>query len=199
MGVFKSSQMFPITVSDLTPVANDVTEYFKQKGFEVAKEKTLIGGWDISITKSGIFKTVLGLKSALKVEIEPMGTSTNVKAGVGVFGAQVVPVILLYFVGWPILVTQIWGLIQNSKLDEEALECARDSLVRHSSAGIDPAKAVPAAVTKRCVNCGEQLSSLVKFCHFCGTKAEEIKVCSNCNNQLPVPVKFCPACGAKAA
>ncbi|OQZ00598.1 MAG: hypothetical protein B6D35_06020 [Candidatus Brocadia sp. UTAMX2] len=199
MGIFKSSQVFPITVSDLTPVANDVMEHFKQKEFETIGEKTLSGGWDISITKSGIFKTVLGLKTALKIEIEPMGVTTNVKAGVGAFGSQVIPTLLTLFVAWPVVVTQMWGLIQNSKLDDEALECVKESLTRHAGSSITETPEQVRVSKKTCASCGEQLKEDVKFCYSCGAKIEGPKACPKCNTQLPVSAKFCSACGTKAA
>src|SRR3989442_725827 len=100
MGVFRSAKFFPISVPDLGAVAEDVTRHFAAQGYEVAKEHTIAGAWDISISKGGIFKSVLGMKTALKVEIERSGAGTQARAGIGIFGMQAIPAVITWFFAW---------------------------------------------------------------------------------------------------
>jgi len=127
MGVFASTKFIPAVVEDLAPVVEEVTHHFEHQGYEVASNKTQ-RGWDIYLTKGGVFKSILGLKTALKISIEPVKTMTAVKAQVSIFGTQALPTAIAFWVFWPVLIPQIWGLIQQSKLDEEVLACIETSI-----------------------------------------------------------------------
>ncbi len=188
MGAFSSSQVFPVIISNLTPVANDVMEHFKRKGFEVTGEKTL-SGWEIDVTKNSTFKG----KCTLKVEIEPIGSGTAARASVQARGSA-----LAMFFG-PALIAQAWEYVKSTKLDDEALECVRESLTRHSGYSIKATPAQFPVAQKTCASCGEQLKDDVKFCYSCGTKVEGPKACPTCNTQLPALAKFCSSCGTKTA
>jgi hypothetical protein len=166
MGVFHSSQYFPLVAADLGPVAQEVMEHFRHQDYETSGAPTMSGGWHISLHKGGLFKAVLGMKTALNIEIEPSGAGTQVKAGVGIFGAQAVPSMITLFVAWPVVLTQIWGLVQNAKLDHEAMRCVEESLRSHAG----PAVAVSAALGRFCTHCGATVSGAAKFCAECGTK-----------------------------
>src|SRR3712207_5226654 len=101
MGTFKSSRSFPYGVADLQPVAQDVIDHFEQRGYEATGLPIPTGGWQVSIRKGGIFRTVSGLKTALNVKLEPAGNGTIAEAGIGIFGAQAIPTAITLFVFWP--------------------------------------------------------------------------------------------------
>jgi hypothetical protein len=61
-----------------------------------------------------------------------MGNGTMAEAGIGVFGAQAIPTTITLLVFWPLLFVQIWGLAQNSGLDEEAMSAVERSLAAYS-------------------------------------------------------------------
>ena len=175
MGTFKSEREFNIAVTDLTPVVDDIKEHFEVKGFEVASEQTLTGGWDISVTKGGVFKTILGLKTALKIELESMNGKTIAKAGVGIFGQQAIPSAITLLVFWPVLITQIWGVVEQSKLDEEAMSVIHNSLQYHGRetddlAGPDRAAGKAQAAHAYCTDCGGSLPASANFCPACGKR-----------------------------
>mgnify|MGYP001290720402 CR=1 FL=1 len=161
MSVYKSSKVFSATVTDVRPLAEAVSERFKADGFETQTEQTL-NGCLISISKGGVFKAVCGLKTALNIEIEKLeGGQIRAEAGVGVFGTQVVPALVMYFIAWPILITQIWGLIQQADLDDKALAYIQDYL---SSYGRVP------LTSPVCPQCKAVLSASARFCSECGSK-----------------------------
>lgn len=168
MGVFESSRTFPITVPNLEPVAQAVETHFQQREFEVQKEPTITGGWDISISQGGMFKAVCGMKTALKIEIEPVGSTTTAKADVGIFGMQAVPTAISFLLFWPVLITQIWGIVQQSNLDEEALECVEKALNEHQ--GITAEENSADTEFSFCTQCGSQFTgSGARFCSQCGS------------------------------
>jgi hypothetical protein len=76
-------------------------------------------------------------------------------------------VTLLVF--WPVFITQIWGVVQQAKLDEEALATIEASLKER--AGTPQRKSGFAATEPR-------------------------QFCTNCGDPLPVNARFCPGCGA---
>jgi len=176
MGAFKSAREFNLVVNDLAPVVKDVTEHFVVKGFEVASEQTLSGGWLLSLTKGGAFKTVVGLKTALKIELESKDGKTLTKAGVGIFGQQAVPSAISLLLFWPVLITQIWGMVEQSRLDEEAMLAIQTSLQAHGRETL-PATGAAAETTNGaaptpkafCTECGAALPSGARFCPACGT------------------------------
>jgi hypothetical protein len=132
MGTFNSSRTFPLVVEDLAPVAQDLMQHFEQQGYDVTGEPIPTGGWTVSIRKGNLFKAILGMKTALNVEIEPASNGTTAKAGIGIFGQQAAPTMITLLVVWPVLLTQLWGMAQQQKLDEEALATVERGLVAHS-------------------------------------------------------------------
>jgi hypothetical protein len=177
MSVFKSEKYIPKRLNSLTPVAEDLMLHFRHQGFEVIGDETLTGGWDISIHKGGLFKAVLGMKTALKVSIEPSGNGTVVKAGIGIFGQQVIPTLIMLWVFWPILLAQLWGMVRQSKLDNEAIEIIEKSMSADRSAETNeeqlPEKLVPSGAKRFCTQCGTENLTQMKFCPECGQRLHD--------------------------
>ena len=132
MGTFDSSHTVAYVVEDLSPVAQDVMRHFEQQDFEVTETPIRTGGVQVSIRKGGIFKAIIGLKTALNVRIEPVANGTRVEAGVGIFGQQAIPTAITLLVFWPVVIAQVWNMARQAKLDEEALGIAEQSLKSHS-------------------------------------------------------------------
>jgi hypothetical protein len=172
MGAFESFQSFPIVIPDLAPVAQDVMQHFALQGCEVKGEQTITRGWDISVHKGGNFKAVCGMKTALKIQIEPTSTATTAKAGIGIFGLQAIPTAISMLLFWPVLIPQIWGMVRQAKLDDEALRCIEASLKKYAGTASGPVagSTLASAAGKFCTNCGAKLPNAAKFCSECGTK-----------------------------
>jgi hypothetical protein len=79
-------------------------------------------------------KAIIGMKTALNIKIEPVANGTTVDAGVGIFGQQAIPTAITLLVFWPVIIAQVWNMAHESKLDEEALGVAEESLKSHSEA-----------------------------------------------------------------
>ncbi|MDQ3706377.1 MAG: zinc ribbon domain-containing protein, partial [Chloroflexota bacterium] len=98
------------------------------------------------------FKAVLGMKTSLNIEIDPAIDGTLIRAKVGIWGEQAVPTMIMLFVAWPVLLTQIWGMAQQANLDDEALFRSEQALLRAAGmpsvtepTGAQPQAAAPGA------------------------------------------------------
>jgi hypothetical protein len=133
MGTFNSSKTVPYVVGDLAPVAQEVMDHFEKQDYEVIETNIPTGGVQVSIRRGGTFKAIIGMKTALNIKIEPVANGTTVEAGVGIFGQQAIPTAITLLVFWPVILAQVWNMAQESKLDEEALRVAEESLKAHSA------------------------------------------------------------------
>lgn len=128
MGTFKSTKTFFASPEIIPAIVKDITGTFTNEGYQVQAQDLISGGYDISITKGNMFKAVLGMKTALKVHIYPANEQIRVDAGVGIFGQQAVPTLISMFLFWPVLITQISGMIAQAKMDDKVMMIAADTL-----------------------------------------------------------------------
>ncbi len=133
MGVFKTSKLLYGNPSLIPHISSVMAQEFRNDGYEVQVVDLPSGGKDVSITKGGLFKAIIGMKTALKITLVPKGNKIQFDAGVGLFGLQVIPAAIALFVTWPVLLTQMWGLIQQSKLDDKALDIAEREIYDYAT------------------------------------------------------------------
>lgn len=168
MATFSTKKTLYGSASLIPEIATRIQEEFQKDGYDVAMDALSSGGYDISITKGGVFKAVLGMKTALKVTLSPQDGNIYFDAGVGVWGQQAIPTVISMLFFWPVIITQIWGMIEQSKLDDKALEVAEN--VIHTNKNHD------AAIVGH---------NRIKFCTYCGTQnAESANFCSGCGRPL---------------
>lgn len=178
MGAFNTKVTLNGNPSYIPEIADRICQEFALEGYEINRDNLISGGVDISLTKGGFFKAVLGMKTALKITIVPAGDKIDFEAGIGIFGQQVVPTLIMLFITWPVLITQIWGLVKQSQLDDKALDIAMSVIGSHGDNayryGTIPPP-IPTDVTDKvpssrfCTNCGTSLPSNARFCSNCGT------------------------------
>lgn len=174
MGTFTSTRTFSLTVDDLTPVVEELRRHFERQGYEVSVQKRIAGDWDISLTKGSLFRSVCGLRTALKIELNPQCGSLLATASVGIFGQQAIPTAITLLFFWPLIITQVWGLVAQSKLDDEALDLIGQSLSRQAStgtAGREVAQVSSGSHGRFCTACGTGMPNSAKFCMACGQPA----------------------------
>ena len=167
MGTFNTHKIINAEPSLIPAMANKITDYFKSQGYEVDVQVSDLGTYDISLTKGGMFKAVLGLKTALKVTLKSELDKVSFDAGIGIFGQQLIPALIMYFVAWPVLLTQIWGMVQQSNLDDTALMLAESVIPSNST--LD-GTVEPTSNSSFCPNCGGKHDVNMRFCPFCGVK-----------------------------
>lgn len=170
MGIFNSKEFIPTGIKNLSGIENEIKNHFAGKDFTVKTEETVQGCF-ISLTKGGIFKSVLGMKSSLNVDIQIQDKGISVEAKVGIFGQQVIPGLIAWFVAWPVLVTQVIGLVNQSKLDDEILQVIKDEIKKEESTKSLPDKNEN-KTSSLCIKCGKEIPEDADFCPFCGEKQE---------------------------
>ena len=124
MGIFKSSKILYGNSGLISTIATEIASEFRSEGYDVDTVVSSNGWKEISITKGGLFKRCLGMRTAMKVILYPHKGHIKLETEPGIFGNQVIPVILVASGLWIVLLPQIWGLVRQSKLDDKALEIA---------------------------------------------------------------------------
>jgi hypothetical protein len=166
-----ATRIFPVALRDLDPIADAVVRQFRSKGYEVVRQESPNSGWHLSITGKDAFKTVLGMKTALNVEVESSILGITAEAGVGMFGQQFIPALVSFFVAWPVLSGQIWERVQACRLDTEVFECIEASIaVQSVSQGTKPGDPASGRLAPLafCTNCGTRIVEAGLFCAHCG-------------------------------
>lgn len=167
MSKFNTKKLLQAHPSQIDAIAEAIRTEFMNDGFDVMVDNLMSGGKDISITKGNMFKAVLGMRSALKIALTPQADGVLFDANVGIYGQQAIPTVITLFFFWPVLLTQIWGLVQQSSLDDRALAVAEQAI-----AGAPAAMSALSNDVKFCTNCGKEMDRSAKFCPECGTKME---------------------------
>lgn len=165
MATFNTKRILYGSTSLIATIASRIQDEFQIEDYEVAIDALSSGGYDISITKGGIFKAVLGMKTALKVTLLPHGDNKiYFEAGIGIWGQQAIPTVISMLFFWPVLITQIWGMVEQSKLDDKALEIANSVIAASGNAESEVANGGKSF----CTACGRQNMESANFCCGCG-------------------------------
>lgn len=128
MGAFTTTKILYGDKSIIPYVAENIRMAFISEGYEVRITNPSKGD-EMYISKGGILKSALGLQSALKITIKPTCDGyIKFKS----FKQQAIPTLITVCFCSPVVVTQIWGMIKQSKLDEKALEVAEYTLYKES-------------------------------------------------------------------
>lgn len=128
MGAFTTKKTLYGNASQIPSVAEKIRKAFVAEGYEVRVDNP-DRGQEIYITKGGLFKAALGLRSALKVIMKPSRDGNiSFEAGVSVLKQQFVPTVITMCFFSPVVIAQIWGMIKQSKLDEKAVAIAERAL-----------------------------------------------------------------------
>ena len=167
MGTFNTKKTLYGVVSLIPVMASRIQGEFQNEGYEVKSDALNSGAYDISVTKGGVFKAVLGMRTALHITLVPQGDDVAFEASVGIFGQQAIPTVISMFFFWPVLITQIWGLVTQAKLDDKALEivtqvaCANGAKYQQGNAS-----------RLFCTSCGTKITVGAKYCPDCGNKLQ---------------------------
>lgn len=181
MGIYNTQKTLAATAAQIPDMTESIRQDFQSDGYEVSVETLANGGSDISVTKGGIFKAVLGMRSAMKITLTPRYDGVFFDTHVGIFGQQVIPTVISMFLFWPVLITQIWGMVSQSEMDERALAAA-ERVLENNPSGLFSS---PDANQKFCPCDGNRISGEMKFCTECGTpNANTAKFCMGCGHRF---------------
>ena len=174
MGTYRKKKLLAAHPSQINGIAEAIHNDFVRDGFEVNVDTLMSGGKDISITKGNLFKAVLGMRSALKITLMPQTDGVLFDADVGIYGQQAIPTVISMLFFWPVLITQIWGLVEQSSLDDRALALAEQTIVGSATSSVSISSFTSTFTDnhKYCTTCGAKLDGASKFCSNCGMKLE---------------------------
>lgn len=161
---FTSSRVFRVSPNRIPDMARSLEVALQLEGYETRSDSLLGGDVIVSLTKGGFFKAIVGMKTALKVELRADGGNVLAKTGVGIWGHQIVPTVIMLLWFWPVLITQIWGLVQQSRLDAHVMEIL-GKVAEKEPESVD----LPSEERARfCSECGKPVTG--NFCANCGAK-----------------------------
>ena len=124
MGAFSTKKTLYGDTAKIPQVAEKIRQAFVNEGYEVRIEDPA-NGKRIFISKGGLFKAALGLRTELEITMTPVvPNEIAFKAGVSVVKQQLVPTLITILVFPAVVIAQVWGMVKQAKLDEKALEIA---------------------------------------------------------------------------
>ena len=162
---FSSSRVFKVSPDRIPEMARTLEISLQQEGYETRSDTLLGGDVIVSLTKGGLFKAVVGMKTALKVELRADSGNVLAKTSVGIWGHQIVPTVIMLLWFWPVLITQIWGLVQQSNLDARVMEILAEAAENEPEAIDVPSEEI---TPRFCSECGKPVHG--NFCSNCGAK-----------------------------
>ena len=131
MGAFTTKKTLYGDTARIPQVAEKIRQAFVNEGYEVRIENPA-SGQRIFISKGGLFKAALGLRTALEITMKPDNAGNIVfEAGISVVKQQLIPTLITMFVFSPVVIVQVWGMVKQSKLDEKALAIAEYELYKN--------------------------------------------------------------------
>lgn len=74
---FTSSRVFKVAPNRIPDMAQLLEQELRKDGYETRRDVLLGGDVVVSVTKGGLFKAVVGMKTALKVELRADNGSVN--------------------------------------------------------------------------------------------------------------------------
>ena len=164
---FGSKRLFNSPPALIPPLAEALERQLVAEGYEVKTESIVTGGMQVSLSKGGMFKKVAGLKTALNVKITPSDNAILVDASIGIFGQQLLPSAITLLVFWPMIIPQIWGLVQQSQLDDHVMSIVTQILGELRDTANGASQNVSNGLF--CPSCGARVGG-GKFCQECGAK-----------------------------
>ena len=167
MGAYNKKRLLQASAAQIPQIADAIRKEFQYDDFEVQIDELMSGGRDISVTKGNLFKAVLGMRSALKITLLPQSDGVLFDANVGIFGQQSIPTIISMFFFWPVLITQIWGLVQQSRLDTRVMKILA-KVVEKKPEAVGATSCEADSPARFCSECGKPITG--NFCANCGAK-----------------------------
>lgn len=165
MATFNTKKTVTTSVHDLSGAVEATKKHFEGNGYTVEASDSSYG-YFISMTKGGVFRTVLGMRTSLNVDVVRISGGVSIEAKVGIFAQQAIPTLIMMFIAWPVLLTQITGLVQQSKLDDEVVSFIEDAIIRCGGGN----NLHVGQSRQFCPQCGADIASDSRFCSACGAK-----------------------------
>ena len=164
---FTSTKVFRVSPNRIPDMARTLEIELRKDGYDTRNDMLLGGDVIVSVTKGGLFKSVIGMKTALKVELRAEYGNVFAKTSVGIWGQQIVPTVIMLLWFWPVLITQIWGLVQQSRLDTRVMKILA-KVVENKPEAVGATSCEADSPARFCSECGKPITG--NFCANCGAK-----------------------------
>lgn len=159
MGRFESSTIINAPQEFIPVACRKIRSAFEAEGFEYSIKTESFNKTVVLITKGNLVKQAVGLKQGLEITFVPGNGSISVAAKGTVIKDQAIATALSMLVARPVLIAQIIGLINQSKLDERVIETVKLALAEYNE--VKPVF---------CTHCGKQVKSTDGLCPECGNR-----------------------------
>lgn len=158
MGTFTSTKSFKANPEFIPFVTRKIKEDFESKGFEFVTTSASMNRTVFKVVKSNLVRNITGLKQGLEVTINRNGENIDIEAKGTVVRDQALASVISLLVTWPVLITQVIGLINQSKLDTRVITVADTAYLEYK-----------ASESKEfCPHCGSLVEKGSSFCNHCG-------------------------------
>lgn len=183
MGAFNSQKILPVSSSLVPLIAEQITNDFRNNGFEVINETSITGSVNIRIKKKNFLRTLTALDYKLDVTLTPLPPSgVDIQARSNNTWKAIVYFIIINVLAFSVVlapfccfccITFIIGLVKQAKLDDKAMAVADMAVLLNArtQVGVQQPSFQPAAQinpTVFCTSCGKNVPADNKFCPNCG-------------------------------
>lgn len=165
MSTFNTTKTINVSPRAIPAMHRHIVSSFTSGGYDVDECLFVNGGSDISISKGNMFMGILGMRTALKISLQPQDESVRFEAKVGIFGQQAIPSTITALFFWPVLFTQIWGIVEQAHLDDKALALAESAAEEFARNESKPIKSF-------CHQCKKELAEGALYCGRCGASVK---------------------------
>lgn len=157
MGKFSSSKVFAAPQEFIPFASRKIRSSFESEGFNYAVESESANRLVVTVTKGNLFKQIVGLKQGLEITLSNNDGKVSVNAKGTVIKDQLIASALAWFIAWPVIIPQVVGMINQSNLDEKAIDVVSSAF-----------KEFDAEKTMFCPHCGTKVSRNDTCCPNCG-------------------------------
>lgn len=159
MGRFESSTIINAPQEFIPVACRKIRSAFEAEGFEYSIKTESFNKTVVLITKGNLVMQAVGLKQGLEITFIPGNGNISVAAKGTVIKDQAIATVVSMLVARPVLIAQIVGLINQSKLDERVIETVKLALAEYNE--VKPVF---------CTHCGKQVKSTDGLCPECGNR-----------------------------
>lgn len=159
MGRFESSTIINAPQEFIPIACRKIRSAFEAEGFEYSIKTESFNKTVVLITKGNLVMQAVGLKQGLEITFIPGNGNISVAAKGTVIKDQAIATVVSMLVARPVLIAQIVGLINQSKLDERVIETVKLALAEYNE--VKPVF---------CTHCGKQVKSTDGLCPECGNR-----------------------------
>lgn len=119
MSLFDQNIHWDYPPDQLSAVIPQLVDQLLLRGYRVTHALQPDGSHLVSISRGGFWAGCIGMSTTLNLIFRSEGQGILMQTDVGLFRKQALPTAVTFLLFWPVAVTQTWGIIKQSRLDQE--------------------------------------------------------------------------------